>query len=849
MKFDLRSLILSILFFSFSFGQIKAETIYLEKDGVTYRMYHGVYPYYSAYGYEDMIHQASFRHYAVVESVVAGQTTLEVPEFVEKDDILYKVVDIDDMALLNLERLKCPVSFFDHDYTVNLINKIALYPLSLEIVGYYDHGLPNLVRAGSILWGDQNYKLRELKAPLHFELYDQYLDWNHPHAVVINSGATQQHLLVNYYNGYNNFGETGGELEVINIGCSVENVELYCNKCPRLSTINCMSPVPPQLSLPLAYTYDDDPDPLAFLSRVTLHVPVGCRSAYMEAEVWNQVADIIDDLDLAGNTVTAYTESNGLIYGVYDDERPWAAVICPVRRDISAVEIESQVEINGMTFDVEKIADCAFLNCLKLEDIHIPEGIVKVGDMAFCITTDQMFGEASHRNPILMPNSISHIGDMAFQFTPVVNLPNNLCYIGDHGLYNSLDNLAKGGISEYDYMNSLYLPKPIRLNEGLEYLGEDALYMSVPTLISLPSTLTYMGSQDRTGVWVGAGYKGFSEIVVKKLSTSHLFNPMYSSATDFRFEVPDGVTALNSTEICARTIVIGKDVKSIGDCSIGIPGPVAYDKYDIVVLADNPPKIWPSSVGLSYNEFPASYPDHEEGFINLFTVHVKKGEGERYRSDEGWSMFANIVEDLDSDYIEYADGDWIFKLNRPSNTASVVKYLREEPNWEEPFVIPESVEYEGVKYAVTNIQSFAFNNPFLGEGIVLPSHLESIENCAFGGFDMTQAAGFICTSQEPPFIPTAYSLVWPCNEDMRVYLYNGDGLNVIVPKGTLAAYQESAWGRLFNIYEDEESLIEDVVISPIEGSEDAPLYNLIGQIVKDPAPGIYIRNGRKVVVR
>ena len=75
---------------------------------------------------------------------------------------------------------------------------------------------------------------------------------------------------------------------------------------------------------------------------------------------------------------------------------------------------------------------------------------------------------------------------------------------------------------------------------------------------------------------------------------------------------------------------------------------------------------------------------------------------------------------------------------------------------------------------------------------------------------------------------------------------------LLVPPGCVDAYRNSrSWGCFANIEEYQFDGVDDVTVDggDVADNPDAPCYDLYGRLVVDPAPGLYIRNGKKIVVR
>ena len=74
------------------------------------------------------------------------------------------------------------------------------------------------------------------------------------------------------------------------------------------------------------------------------------------------------------------------------------------------------------------------------------------------------------------------------------------------------------------------------------------------------------------------------------------------------------------------------------------------------------------------------------------------------------------------------------------------------------------------------------------------------------------------------------------------------GILLFIPKGTKTLYNNtSPWNQFINIVEEDDSGINDIKVDATP-TEDV-YYNLHGQRVFNPTPGIYIHNGKKELVR
>jgi len=128
-------------------------------------------------------------------------------------------------------------------------------------------------------------------------------------------------------------------------------------------------------------------------------------------------------------------------------------------------------------------------------------------------------------------------------------------------------------------------------------------------------------------------------------------------------------------------------------------------------------------------------------------------------------------------------------------------------------VIPETVTYNDKTYSVTSIGRYAFNG-------------------------CTSVTKIISRATTPPACGT-----------QALYDIDKQNCTLEVPQGTLSAYQAAEqWKEFFFIQEGEASTgISNTVVQPTSGT---PTYHTLdGREVKNPGKGIYIVNGKKVMIK
>ena len=126
-------------------------------------------------------------------------------------------------------------------------------------------------------------------------------------------------------------------------------------------------------------------------------------------------------------------------------------VFGPVNGDAVEIHIPSQIKYGKYTYEVTSIGDGAFLGCLSLTSITIPNSVTSIGESAFF--------SCSGLKSITIPNSVTSIGYYAFcdcDGLTSITIPNSVTSIG-YKAFSGCDAL-----------------KSIRIPKSVTYIGEDA---------------------------------------------------------------------------------------------------------------------------------------------------------------------------------------------------------------------------------------------------------------------------------------------------------------------------------------------------------------------------------------
>ena len=229
------------------------------------------------------------------------------------------------------------------------------------------------------------------------------------------------------------------------------------------------------------------------------------------------------------------------------------------------------------------------------------------------------------------------------------------------------------------------------------------------------------------------------------------------------------------------------------------------------------------------------------------TLYVPEGSVERYASADNWKDFGQIkvLEDtVTVDGVKYI-------LHDNDQTATVFNAYAVQA---EAFTLPSTITCKGKSYTVTDLGCFAFSTTSI-KSLTVPSGISYFgEGCFMGANHTSYVLDklTLCHETPPEVADTKYA-----DAEGFVEMFYDSGFWVTelhVPMGSKAKYEaHSLWGRFTNIVEDDMSGISTVA-SEADRQNEQGVYSLSGvrlsTIETNTLPkGIYIRNGKKVVIK
>ena len=547
-----------------------------------------------------------------------------------------------------------------------------------------------------------------------------------------------------------------------------------------------------------------------------------------------------------------------------------------------AEDLTLPTNCNGENYAV---GESAFYGNTTITNIVIPNNVTRIGDSAFYSCTNLA--------SIEIPNSVTSIGEFAFRgcySLTSIEIPNSVTNVGMYAFYEC------SGLT-----NVVISDNVTRIEEGL-FRGCSAL-----TSIEIPNSVTsirfyaFEYCTALTSVVIGNGVtsienKAFSDCsgltsVVVGDGVRYIGYDVFSDCTALtNIVIPGNVSSIGGRAFygCSglANVVIGNSVASIGD--------YAFSGCSVLKTVINLSRLTLSKGSTDYG-LVAYYADNvinaPNGYVDgdyVWAIVSEENTLCRYLGNEkelvlpgscngenyaiGNSAFYNCIglTSIEIPNSVTSIGNYAFKgctglkevhindlsawcgINFGSNDANPLYYARNL------YLNGEMVTDLEIPDGVTSIENYAFINCTGLTNVVVSDGIDVIGESAFSG----------CSNVETVYISnTIYSIgnnaFAGCNKiyDIKVGAKKPIGGNenifastvydnatLYIPGGTKSLYEKRVpWNKFFYIKE-----MDFTGIDELKG-EDVKLkgvcYDLSGRAVENPTNGIYIIDGKKVMVK
>lgn len=540
--------------------------------------------------------------------------------------------------------------------------------------------------------------------------------------------------------------------------------------------------------------------------------------------------------------VFAAHEINGINYNIYENQGR-AEVTSKNPRYSGDIVIPSEIEYKGSLYRVTDIDETAFDDCHGLKSLDIPPTITNIS----C-----HFYDCEQLNKV----NIHDIGawcKIVYGYYPYNRPQYNPLYFA-HNLY--LDN---------ELINEIQIPEGIEVLQSCAFIGCTNLLS-----LKLPNSLTIINSQ---------AFKDCTNLASVSIPNSVL--NIYDEAFY-------GCHNLKQVELCDGDKYLTCDDDIFGQCPIqkvylgrdmGTDIFKSHNEIKEVIIGRTVTKVY--SFNLCEGIHTLTIPKNVrilDGFHGCSGLkHLILEDGDEIL--EMGSMFSinKHIETIhlgrNLEYIVTTYSSAPFRANYALENLTIgecVTELGEQLFWGckklKDFIIPNSVVNIGrgcfddcislqsvvIPNSVKTIGSFAFSDCKKLKTVTIGKNVTDIGYGAFDSGDdedytigsLTRITSFI----EKPFEVLHIFRYWtPINQGSRYMIQANDTL--FVPKGTVPLYKSTDdWYNVKYILEIEEST-DIVEISNSTQKDNSAYYNLNGIVETKPRKGIYIKKGKKVIIK
>ena len=448
---------------------------------------------------------------------------------------------------------------------------------------------------------------------------------------------------------------------------------------------------------------------------------------------------------------------------------------------------------------VSSIGDYAFVGCSSITSVEIEGDVTSIGDYAF--------GYCDNLTSVNLPNSVNHIGKNAF-----------FCCYG---------------------LTSINIPYGITEIEDGTFNGCTSL-----TTVNLPNSVTTIGS---------SGFRyctALASIIIPNSVTSIKSEAFWNCTELTSITIPNGVTTIKRRTFadCSKlkTAIVGNGVTKIEEnafygctnlsyvsigSNISIIGTKAFkncgELSDVYCYAEDVPTT-------SSDAFDSSYPEY-------ITLHVPESSIDAYKDATPWSNFLDVVALSPSINVSVTSAKYATfcdAVSRDFSASGITVYsARANDNSVSFYEVTDGIVPPNtgvVLYSATEINNVAIP-------LTTASSTHDYSSNEMIGVNVGTTVALDGVGAKKNYI------LANGGSGVGFYKAKAAGAKLAAHKAYLSTATAAATAREFLGFDDSETTALESIIKTQKA--DGQYYNLNGQRVAQPTKGLYIVNGKKVIIK